>query len=432
MHLVLIGLSYKSTPIGLRERLSITKAQLGDALSSLASLDEVCECAILSTCNRTEIYAYTSQRDSDEAIVRWIGEYCGVPADVLAPHVYTCAGHKAAEHLFRVAAGMDSMVLGETQILGQVKDAYAAAATTVGTVLNPLFQQAVVTGKKVVSKTEIGRGVFSVGSAAARLARSVFGQLTSSTLLVVGAGKMAELTTSHLASLGVGKLLVTNRTYERALGLATRFKGQVVRYDDLASALEKADIVVTSTGSDDRVITREMICHAMRARRGRPMFIVDVAVPRDVDETAADLDNVFLYNIDDLETVVEANDVSRRAEIQKAECIVAEEVEEFNRWFRELDVVPVITALREKFERIRQAEMDRLSRRLQHLKPEDMAAISAAMDSVVNKICHEPVIQIKECAAAPNSSAKLEAMCEAFGLCPSGVAKPREKSAKVG
>ena len=430
MHLVLIGLSHKTASIDLREKLSISKAQLPNALESLMSLDEVCECVILSTCNRTEVYAYANSRDADAAVIKWIGEFCGVPTEDYCPHLYSRAGHKAAEHLFRVTSGMDSLVLGETQIFGQVKNAYAEAvqAKTTGPVLNSLFQQAISVGKRVLSETGISRGSFSVGSAAARLARSVFGNLGSSSLLIVGAGKMAELAMSHMSSFGVTKLLVTNRSFQNAVSLALRFNGQVAKFEDLASELAKADIVISSTGADNGIITKEMVSAAMRARRGRPMFIIDVAVPRDVEVDVAAIDNVFLYNIDDLEAVVEVNDTCRRAEIQKVELIVAEGVAEFHRWFRTLDAVPVITALKEKFERIRLAEMERLNRKLAHLPPEDVQAINAAMTSLVNKICHEPMIQIKGCATAPDSSARLEAMCEVFGLCPTDVAEGRKET----
>lgn len=418
MHLVLIGLSYKTTPISLREKMSFTKAQLPTALASLASLDEVSECVILSTCNRTEIYAYTRQRTTNEEIIAWICDFCHISLDELVPHLYTRCGEKAAEHLFRVIPGLDSMVLGETQITGQTKEAYTAAqeANTVGPVLNALFQQASSVGKKVVSETDICRGVFSVGSAAARLAKSVFGDLKSSTLLIVGAGKMAELTTSYLSTLGVTKLMVANRTYERAQLLAARFNGEVVCYDDLSDALKKADIVITSTGSEHTVISKEIIATAMRARKGQPMFVIDMAVPRDVEQSVSDIDNVILYNVDDLEAVVAANGATRHAEVQKAELIVAAEVQEFNRWFQTLDAVPVITAMRDRIDGIRQTEMEKLAKKLQHLDPDDIAAINATLNSIVNKICHEHVVKIKECACAPGSTVKLEVMSEAFGL----------------
>jgi len=430
MHLVQIGLSHKTAPIDLRERLSITKAQLPNALESLLSVEDVCECVIVSTCNRTEIYAYAGSRSTDQALIEWFGEYCAVPTDQFTPYIHTRAGHKAAEQLFRVTSGMDSMALGETQIQGQVKEAYATAvqSKTTSTVLNALFQQGTAVGKRVLTETGIGRGAFSIGSAAARLAKSVFSDLNSSTLLIVGAGQMADLTTSNLASYGINKLLVTNRTYERAVELAQRFNGQVVRFEDLNSAIEKADIVVSSTGAEGQIITKNMVSAAMRVRRGRPIFIIDVAVPRDVEESVGNIDNVFLYNVDDLQAIVAANDAKRRAEVQKADLIISEEVEEFNRWFKTLDAVPVITALREKFERIRTAEMEKLTRKLRHLRPEDIEVINAAMGSVVNKICHEPMIQIKECATGPDSSARLETMCEVFGLCLTDVGTGKEQS----
>lgn len=418
MHLVVIGLNHKTAPVELREKLSIDKAQLHGDLSALKAIDTVRECLILSTCNRTEVYAYTSSRADDAAVVRCIGEFCGVGPDAFASHLYSHAGHKAAEHLFYVAAGIDSMVVGEAQILGQVKDAYAAAKRMgfTGPVLNALFQQAIAVGKKARTETDIGRGAFSVGSAAVQLARSVFDELRGCTILIVGAGKMAELAITHLASCGASTVLVANRTYEKAVNLALQFGGQPIRFEDLAPALEAADIVITSTGANRPILTREMVSAAMHERRGRPMFLIDVAVPRDIDPRVQEIENVFVYNIDDLQAAVEADAVGRRAEAANVRAIVAQEVEEFMRWFGTLDAVPVIAALRKKFEDIRSAELDKLKRKLPDLAPEDLEAINAATRSIVNRICHQPMIRIKEYATDGDASARLETACDIFGI----------------
>lgn len=419
MHLVQIGVSHKTAPIEIRERLSISKLQLPNALESLQDVEGVGECVIVSTCNRTEIYAYTDGSCADQNIIHWLGKYCGIPYQQYAPYIYIHTEHMVAEQLFRVTSGIESMALGETQIQGQVKEAYAAAveAGTTGNVLNVLFQNGIAVGKKVHTETGIGQGAFSIGSAAARLAESVFGNLDSSTLLIVGAGQMADLATKHLASSGISELVVTNRTYKHAVELAQKFNGNVIEFENLSLAFVKADIVISSTGAQKQIISEDMMSRVMQARCGRPIFIIDVAVPRDVEESVGRIDNVFLYNVDDLQAVVEANDAKRRAEISKVESIISHEVEEFCRWFRELEAVPVITALRGKYESIRLAEMDRLRRKLHHLQPEDIETISASMDSIINKICHEPIIQIKEYAAEPDSSARLVQMCEIFGLC---------------
>ncbi|MHB0913710.1 MAG: glutamyl-tRNA reductase [Armatimonadota bacterium] len=417
MHLALFGLSHKNAPVELRERLSIPLDQLSEALSRLKSREDISECLILSTCNRMEVYACTSSRAFDSVISQFISEFCGLPPEEFVPHTYRSFGHKSAEHLFRVSAGLDSMVLGETQILGQIKDAYATAGRegSTGQVLNTLFQQAITVGKRVRTETEISRGTFSVGSAAIQLARSIFDDLSARNVLMIGAGKMAKSAIAHLTSAGVSRIEVCNRTYEKAASMAAEIGGQPVRLEEMSQALGRADIVITSTNTEQVVITREMLSQVVRGRRGRPIFLIDIAVPRDVEEAVSDLENVFLYNIDDLEAVVETSNKGRLAEVEHVEAIVEEELGHFMRWFRTLDAVPAITALREKLEDIRLTEVESLSRKLPHLLPDDIAAINAVTKSIVNKICHQPMLQIKHYAESESSS-KLDAICEAFGL----------------
>ncbi len=420
MHLVNIGVNHRSSPVELREKLSVDEGQLPDALAGLRTRKNISECLILSTCNRTEVYAYTSTRADDATIIEWIGEFCGIPPEEFKAHLYSQSGHKTVEHLFKVVAGIDSMVLGEDQILGQVKSAYAAAGDAGATrsVLNSLFQQAIGVGKRARTETEIGRGSFSVGSVAVQLAKSIFDELTGRTVLIVGAGEIGELTITHMVSSGAGTVLVANRTYERAVKLAERFGGQAVRFDDLPDALRASDIVITSTGAKDPVISQKMVSSAMHSRRGRPAFFIDIAVPRDIEPDVATIDNVFVYNIDDLQAVVESDAEDRQIEVAKVEHIISEEVEQFMLRFRTFDAVPVITAMRERLEGIRAQELEKLNGKLRHLSPEDMEAINATTRSIVNKICHQPMIQMKEYAAGEDASAKLETICELFGICP--------------
>ena len=420
MHLVVIGLNHTTAPVETREKLSIGETRLPDALASLKSCGPVSECVILSTCNRTEAYACTTARADDAQIVNWFGGFCSVPVDEYAPHLCSWAGHKAAEHLFRVAAGIDSMVVGEAQILGQVKAAHTAAirAGCTGPVLNSLFQHAISVGKRARSETAIGRGAFSVGSVAVQLAGSIFDELKGRTILILGAGKMAELAMTHLVSAGASAVLVANRTHEKAVTLAARLGGRAVSFDDLPSALKTADIVITSTGADKPIVTRPVVAAAMLSRRGRPMFLIDIAVPRDIEPAVGDIDNVFVYNIDDLQAVVQADMAGRRAEIEKVEAIVAHDVQRFAHRFRTFDTVPVITALRERFEDIRQTELVRLKRKLRGLSDAELEEIDAATRSIVNKICHHPMTRIKDYAASPDPPVKLEAVCELFGICP--------------
>jgi glutamyl-tRNA reductase len=420
VHLTVIGLNHRTAPVEVREKLSVSEDGLSGALAALAELERVSECLILSTCNRTEVYACTAVRLDDESIVSWMCGLGGIALSDLAPHLYSHAGHKAIEHLFRVSTGIDSMVLGEAQILGQVKNAYDLARErgATGPVLNSLFQQAITVGKRARTETEIGRGAFSVGSVAAQIARSIFDELKGRTVLVIGAGEMAELALTHLTASGAGDVLVANRTFEHAEDLAARICGKALCFDDLASALAAADIVITSTGSREPIITRSMVASIMRARRGRPVFFIDIAVPRDIESGVALLDNVFVYDIDDLQKAVDMDAATRQAEVARVERIIAEEVASYMVRFRKFDAVPVITAMRDKFESIRAQEFDRLKARLRHLSLDDLAAIEAATRSIVNKICHQPMIQTKEYAVGEDSRAKLETICELFGICP--------------
>ena len=428
MHLVVIGLNHTTAPVDIRERLAVPEGEPLAFLSLLRKIDRIREAVVLSTCNRTEVYAYTLSRADDGIILEAISQHSGLPRSAFEPHLYSLAGHKAIEHLFRVASGCDSMILGEAQILGQVKSAYASAsgAAATGSVLNALFQQAITVGKRARTETDIGRGAFSIGYAAVLLARSIFDPLEGRKVLIVGAGKMGELTATHLSSAGVSSVLVANRTFERGVDLAERFGGRALRFEEVPAALQTSDIVITATGADKPFITRELVSHAMLQRRGRPVFFIDVAVPRDVEAGVGGLDNVFLYNIDDLQAVVADGAESRRSEIAKVDLIVAEEVEKFMEWFRTRDAVPVITALRDKFEEIRREEIEKLRAKLPGLSDEEIDAVNQATRSIVNKICHQPMIQIREYAAGEDSSSQLGTICEVFGICPADTEDGRE------
>lgn len=419
MHVVVIGLNHETAPIDLRERVRITDADLPAALLDLAQHPEVQECLVLSTCNRTEIYACTPNRRLDDVVIQWLGDYCKLLSDDYRAHLYALSGHKAAEHLFRVAAGIDSLVLGEAQILGQVKYAFATASQegTTGTVLNTLFQQALTVGKRARSETEIGRGAFSVSSVAVQLAKSIFGDLTGRVVLVVGASKMGELTMTHLAAAGANRIVVTNRTLQRATDLAARFDGTAEEFSELPLMLARADIVLTATSASEPIVTETLVHAAMRARHNRPIFMIDIAVPRDIAPGVGEIDNVFVYNIDDLQSVVCADEACRQIESEKVEAIVTQEVERYIDWFRTLDAVPIITALRTKFESIHEAEFARLHGKLRHLSPDDLETIRLAMRTMLNKISHRPLIRIKDYANSENASGKLDTVCELFGLC---------------
>lgn len=420
MHLVVLGLNHRTAPVEIRERLSISEDRMPDVLACLRDSGTT-ETLLLSTCNRTEIYAYAPTRAADSAIIQRLGEACCVAPNDFVEYFYTLAGHKAVKHLFRVAAGIDSMVVGEAQILGQVKDAYSTACGMgfTGPVLNTLFQQAITVGKRARTDTDIGRGAFSIGSAAVHLAESIFEELRGRTVLIIGAGTMGELTMTHLSSSGVSNVIVANRTYEKAVDLAAEFGGRAIRFEEIPSALAAADIVIASTGSQEPIVDADMTAEAMRARRGRPMFFIDIAVPRDIAPDVQDIDNVFVYDIDDLQTAVDADAGNRQAEVKKIDSIIEEQVGEFMAWFRTLDAVPVVTALRDKFEKIREAELAKLHHKYPDLSQEQIEAIDAATRSIVNRISHHPMIRIKEYAAADDSAARLDTICDVFGIQPS-------------
>lgn len=418
MHLVVIGLNYRTAPLEVRERASIDASMLPGALSALTGTGVVKECLILSTCNRTEAYACTPSREDDGAIVASLAGVCGLNPESIGPHLYSYAGHKAAEHLFRVASGIDSMVIGEAQVLGQVKEAFAAASSLghTGSILNPLFQQALEVGKRARTETEISRGAFSVGSVAVQVAKSIFEGLDGRTVLIIGSGKMAGLMITHLCSCATGRILVSNRTFEKAEGLARQFSGRPIEFDDIPGVLETADIVISSTGSRKPVISKDTVSRAMRARHEKPMFFIDIAVPRDIEPGVQDLDNVFVYNIDDLQSAVQSDASNREREIARVEEIISEEVAKFMGWWRTLDVVPVVTALRDKLEAIRSAEIEKLRRKHPDLPPDVFEAIEAASRSIVNRISHDPLIRIKDYASGEGLSEKLQTVCEVFGI----------------
>ncbi|MHB0998753.1 MAG: glutamyl-tRNA reductase [Armatimonadota bacterium] len=418
MHLVLIGISYKTSPIELRERLNIAHDILPEALASLKAINHVSECVILSTCNRTEIYAYTVSRADDVDVIRWLGEYCGVPSDDFASCIYSHAGHKAVEHLFRVASGIDSMILGEDQILGQIKDAYSAAldSGTTGAMLNTLFQKAIETGKRSRYETEINRGMQSVGSAAVQLIKSHIDELEDRVVMIVGAGKVAKLAAAHLSSCSVKELIIANRTYEKAHELAESFGGRAIELADMPSALSHADVVLTSCATDIPFVTRQMVSAAMDSRQDKPMMMVDIGVPGNIESQVADIDNVSLYNIDDLQCTMSTNTNDCLTEVAKVEAIIEDEVAQFLRWYRIQDTVPVIISLREKLDSIHTAEFEKLSRKLPGISAEDMEIINKSMRSIINKVCHQPMIQIKEYAVHKDAEDKLRVIRETFGL----------------
>jgi glutamyl-tRNA reductase len=421
VRLLVLGVSHHTAPIELREQLAIAPADLPAALARLTALPALGEGVLLSTCNRTEAYVTCRNlEEGHESLVALLGGADAALQDALRPHVYLRTDADAARHLFRVAAGLDSLVVGEPQILGQVKQAYTTAAERdcTGALLNRLFHTAFTAGKRVRRETGLSEGAVSVSYAALGLARKICGDLSRLTVLVVGAGDMAELTARHLAAQKPSALLVSSRTTLHATTLATDVGGKVVPWSELDRALAAADIVVTATGATDPILSRQRIADVMRGRSGRPLFLIDIAVPRDVEAAAGSLEQVFLYNIDDLQSIVSDNLARRGTEMLRAEAIVNEEVDAFTTWSRSRSAMPTVVALRQRFENIRQAELVRLQPRLAALPPDARARVDEITRLIVEKLLITPTEQLKSLADRDVLAAYADALSHLFALGP--------------
>jgi glutamyl-tRNA reductase len=413
--IVLIGVNHKTAPIELRERIAISREELPEATRALAAVPGVSECMIVSTCNRVEILAAVESPDTD--LIAFVHRHFGLDPAILAPHIYEHRDQQAVRHLFRVAASLDSMVVGEPQILGQVKDAFAVARSsgTISGQLEHLPQSAFAAAKRVRTETAIGSNSVSIASVAVELARKIFGSLNGRTVFLVGAGKMSELAARHLVQQGAGAILVTNRTQERARQLAEPFNGRVIPFDQLYEAATEADIVISSTGAPHPIFRREHGQAFMHRRRNRPMFFIDIAVPRDVDPAMNKVDGVFVYDIDDLQAVAASHMAERSAQAGDAETLIAAEVERFHQRRRTVNVAPAIVTLQRQAEEIRQAELRRIQARLGPLSAEQLAAVEALTRGLVNKFLHPPMQALKQ-AARENDAARLEALCDTWSL----------------
>ena len=411
--LVLTGVNHRTAPIELRERIAISREELPETTRALAAIPGVVECMIVSTCNRVELLATVESPDAD--LAAFLHSHFGLDPALLAPHIYEQRGRDAVRHLFRVAASLDSMVVGEPQILGQVKEAFAVArvAGTVGGQLEHLLQSAFTAAKKVRSETEIGSNSVSIASVAVELAREIFGSLEGRTVFLVGAGKMSELAARHLVQQGAGAILVSNRTQERARMMAEEFAGRVIPFESLYEAASDADIVISSTGAPHPIFRPEHGQAFMHRRRNKPMFFIDIAVPRDVDPAMGKLEGIFVYDIDDLQQVAAAHMAERSRVASDAETLIAGEVERFHERQRAVNAAPAIVAIQRQAEEIRQAEIRRIHTRLGSLSAEQAAAVEALTRGLVNKFLHPPMQALKQ-AARENNQARIDALCEAW------------------
>jgi glutamyl-tRNA reductase len=412
--------SHRTAPVDLRERLDFSSRDLGAAVEAVAARPSMAESVVLSTCNRSEIYVASEDpaRARDE-LVTFLSDYHHVPTQAFQPHLFALENSAAVAHLFRVAAGLDSLVVGEPQILGQVKDAFQSATNKrcVGPVLRHVFQWSFGVGKRVRTETALGEGAVSVSFAAVALARKIFGRLQGRRVLVVGAGEISSLTAQHLRAQGVGDIVITSRTYAHAETLAAEVGGMAVPWEGMIAALGSAEIVITATGSPRPIITRAQL-EAVQGRRARsnPLFIIDVAVPRDVDSAVGDIEQVFLYNIDDLQSIVEENLSRRAAEVERAESIVNEEVTRFMAWQRSRSAVPTVVALRQRFESIRRSELQRLEGKLGALSPDARARVDEVTRLIVEKLLLEPTEQLKALPDEETQAAYTEAVNRLFKL----------------
>jgi glutamyl-tRNA reductase len=425
MTLTLIGVNHRTAPIALRERIAIGRDELAETTRALAAVPGVAECMIVSTCNRVELIAVLDRPEVQ--LAGFLSSHFGIDAATLDPHIYERRERSAVSHLFRVAASLDSMVVGEPQILGQVKEAFAVAraAGAVSSQLEHLLQSAFAAAKKARSETGIGASSVSIASVAVDLARKIFGSLQGRTIFLVGAGKMSELAARHLVQQGAGAILVSNRTAERAHRMAAEFQGRIIPFEKLYDAASEADIVISSTGAPHPIFRREHGQAFLHRRRNRPMFFIDIAVPRDVDPAMNKLDGIFVYDIDDLQQVAAAHMEERSREALDAETLIAEEVERFEQRQRTVNVAPAIVALQQKAEEIRLAELERMQARLGSLTAEQAAAVEALTRGIVNKFLHPPMQAIKQ-AAREGDSARLDALCDAWAVTRESVAREPE------
>jgi len=417
MHLTLVGLSHKTAPIEIREKLTFPVKCQGDALAALLASPAISEAVILSTCNRTEIYAVSIDDSGSDAVIDFLCDYHGLDRHELIRYLYIVEERAVVKHLFRVVASLDSMVLGEAQILHQVKEAYdcACEASSASRVAHKLFRQSFEVGKRVRTETAIGESAVSISYAAVELAKKVFDTLAGRTILVVGAGKMSELTAKHLVSQGVASVLVANRTYERAVELAEKFEGTAVAYEDLFDHMRVADIVISSTSAPGYVISKPDVAEVMRHRRD-PLFLIDIAVPRDIDPAVNELANAFVYDIDSLNGVVQSNLEERMREARRAEVIIDEELDSFEAWLESMEVVPTISAIRAKAEKVRAEELDKAMKRLGGLSEKELETVEALTQAIVNKMLHGPTARLKAVASEKDGIVHVESARFLWGL----------------
>jgi glutamyl-tRNA reductase len=419
MKLCITGLNHRTAPVSVRERLVFKDADLPRALAVLTQQPGVREGMILSTCNRVEVaVAADDGADPKQSVEAFLSDAQQLDPEWLRQYLYVFEGKDAVRHLFRVAASLDSMVVGEPQILGQLKSAYSLAkeSGSLSGFLDTVLSRAFNVAKRVRSETEIGVSAVSVSYAAVELAREIFGSLKGKRVMLIGAGKMSELAGRHLKRSGVDQIIVTNRTLSRANEVAAMVQGTVVDYSEFRARLKDVDIVITSSAAPGHLLTKDEMKGILGARKNRPMFLIDIAVPRNIDPSVNELDNVFVYDIDDLQKVVNENLKSRLSEAEDADRIVSEEVDRLENWMRTRQVGPVIVALQDQLEQLRAAEVEKMRSKLGPLTAQQEQAVEALTRGIVNKIAHGPIAELRRHAASDNGSPVLDAIRNMFRL----------------
>ncbi|WP_148359665.1 glutamyl-tRNA reductase [Peribacillus simplex] len=419
MHILAVGVNYRTAPVEFREKLTFQAAGLVQAMTTLQNQKNVLENVIVSTCNRTEIYAVVDQLHTGRYYIKkFLADWFQLEIEELSPYLSIVEQDGAIEHLFRVTCGLDSMVVGETQILGQMRDGFLEAqeVKATGTIFNKLFKQVITLAKRAHSETTIGESAMSVSYAAVELGKKIFGDLTDCRVLILGAGKMGELALQNLYGSGARKVTVMNRTLTKAETMAEKYMGHAKPLSELQSALLEADILISSTGASDYVITKEMMTRVERMRSGRPLFMVDIAVPRDIDPAIDELEGVFLYDIDDLQGVVEANRAERLLEAEKIQLMIEEEIVIFKAWLNTLGVVPLISALRDKALAVQSETMQSLERKIPTLSDRERKVISKHTKSIINQMLKDPILVAKELATEEEAAEKLVLFAKIFDL----------------
>jgi glutamyl-tRNA reductase len=419
MHILAVGLNYRTAPVEIREKFAIAAHDLPSALKELRQATGVLECVIISTCNRTELYMVADRKQMCGHHIRtFLEKRFGVSRDEFNSHLYFLEDREAVTHLFRVTCGLDSMIIGETQILGQVRGAFLLAQQEkmTGTLFNMLFKQAVTLAKRAQTETSIGENPVSVSYAAVELGKRIFGSFAGKTVLIIGAGKMSELTATHLNAGGAERILVINRTKEKAEELAKKMNGCAYSFADLPQALMEADIVISSTGAAEPVLSKRQAAEVLPARKKRPLFMIDIAVPRDLDPAIADLPGVYLYDIDDLETMVEKNLQERRKEAAIIEEMIMEELAAYEQWYKTLGVGPAIQALHAKAGRIHEETLDSLMKKLPALSDREMTVIRRLTKSIVNQMLRDPILRVKEMAGERGGDEAVDMFVKLFAL----------------